>query len=134
MDSDTETMCLEIPAQPALVGVARNVVTATARSSTGIDAERLEDLRLAVSEACTTAVEASPGEDSDRGVVLRCLAGPEHLEVRVEYGDVPAGDPDDVASPRAWSLPLMQALVDDVEILSDGGRTTLRLVVRGVSR
>jgi hypothetical protein len=66
--------------------------------------------------------------------VLRCLAGEAHLEVRVEYVDAPAGDPDPATSSRTWSLPLMQALVDEVEITTDRGRTTVRLVVRGVSR
>ncbi len=131
MDRDTETMCLEIPAQPALVGVARNVVTAVAQSSTGADPERLEDLRLAVSEACTTAVEAQRNGGS---VILRCLDSPGRLEVRVEYDDPPAGDHEIDSPLRAWSLPLMEALVDEVEITTAVGRTTVRLVVADVSR
>jgi len=138
MEPDAETMCLEIPAQPALVGIARNVVVAVAQSSAAADPERLEDLRLAVSEACTTAVEGQrPAGDGDREggrVTLRCLEGPGRLALTVEY----AGGLDDVvdAPERAWSLPLMEALVDDVEITDDAGtgRTTIRLVLTDLSR
>ena len=61
-------MRLDIPAQPAFVGVARAVVATVATTVEGIDDDRLEDLRLAVSEACTNAVEGQDESDEERGV------------------------------------------------------------------
>ncbi|HVL03422.1 MAG TPA: ATP-binding protein [Acidimicrobiales bacterium] len=118
-------MRLEIPALPAFVGVARTVVAAIATSIPGIDDDRLEDLRIAVSEACTNAVEAHQAVGRDQRVVLRCLVEQEVLQVSVEdRGDgfdpasVPprplVGDLGQLNSERGWGLQLIRALVDDV--------------------
>ena len=71
-----ELVRLDIPALPAFVGVARSVVTTVATSVEGIDDDRLDDLRLAVSEACTNAVDGR--EAGDHRVVLRCVVDDEH--------------------------------------------------------
>lgn len=118
-------MRLEIPALPAFVGVARTVVAAIATSIPGIDDDRLEDLRIAVSEACTNAVEAHQAVGRDQRVVLRCLVEQEVLQVSVEdrgNGFDPAsvpprplvGDVGQLNSERGWGLQLIRALVDDV--------------------
>lgn len=120
-----ELVRLEIPALPAFVGVARTVVAAIATSIPGIDDDRLEDLRIAVSEACTNAVEAHQAVGRDQRVVLRCLVEPEVLQVSVEdsgNGFDPAavptrplvGDVGQLNSERGWGLQLIRALVDDV--------------------
>ena len=118
-------MRLEIPALPAFFGVARTVVAAIATSIPGIDDDRLEDLRIAVSEACTNAVEAHQAVGRDQRVVLRCLVEQEVLQVSVEdrgNGFDPAsvpprplvGDVGQLSSERGWGLQLIRALVDDV--------------------
>ena len=62
--------------------MARSVVTTVATSVEGIDDDRLDDLRLAVSEACTNAVD---GRDAGgHRVVLRCTLDDQHFEVRIE--------------------------------------------------
>ncbi|MBW8827393.1 MAG: ATP-binding protein [Acidobacteria bacterium] len=76
----TELVCLDIPAQPAFVGVARSVIATVATAIEGIGDERLEDLRLAVSEACTNAVEAG----TDKRIILRAVQEDGHLEVLIE--------------------------------------------------
>ena len=55
----------EVPAVPAYVGLTRTIVTNLAASLPGIDDDRLDDLRIAVSEACTSAIDAhEPGDVS----------------------------------------------------------------------
>ena len=49
---------LEIPARPDFLEVARMVVTTAASIEPTFPDERINDLRLAVSEACTNAIEA----------------------------------------------------------------------------
>jgi anti-sigma regulatory factor (Ser/Thr protein kinase) len=118
----TELVRLEIPALPAFVGVARVVVASVSTTVDGIDDGQLEDLRLAVSEACTNAVEAHPDDGVDQRVVLRCVLGADVLEVHVEDSGPrprPAPTPaegDDLGegAEQGWSLQLIQALVDEV--------------------
>ena len=136
-----ELVRLEIPAQPAFVGVARSVVAAVASSIDGIDDDRLEDLRVAVSEACTNAVEAHRRTDDDDRVVVRCVLGEDRFEVCIENGgrDIDADDvprpPDgdsmpSAASERGWGIQLIQALVDDVTFRRTDEGTAVDLVMR----
>ena len=64
---------LEIPARPEFVGIARMAVGALAGIRPGLAYERIDDLRIVVSEACTSAIEAL-GEEGT--LCLRCLDGP----------------------------------------------------------
>lgn len=131
---------LEIPATPAFVGVARSVVFATAATVSGIDDDRLDDLRIAVSEACTNAVEAHQSTDSDDRVVLSCEVQPTQLRVRIE--DSGAGFDPDAVPPRpslegkdhltferGWGIQLIRTLVDQAEFLSDSTGTAVMLTM-----
>jgi serine/threonine-protein kinase RsbW len=118
-----ELVRLDIPALPAFVGVARSVVTTVATSVEGIDDDRLDDLRLAVSEACTNAVD---GRDAgDHRVVLRCVVDDEHFEVRIE--DATDGFSAEAIAERGWGLQLITALVDDVAFSREDGGTAVTL-------
>ncbi len=141
MEPPHELVRLEIPALPAFVGVARTVVAAVATSVPGIDDDRLEDLRIAVSEACTNAVEAHQAAGRDQRVVLRCLVDPAALEVRVEDSGggfdpaavparPPVGDPATLDVERGWGLQLIRALVDDVTFLPSREGTAVHLSMR----
>lgn len=128
-----ELVRLELPALPAFVGVARSVVAAVAASVDGIDDDRLEDLRVAVSEACTNAVSS---HDTDGGgavgnVVVRCARTADRFEVVIEdsgNGLDPATLPDTDAG--GWGLQLIEALVDGVTFRAAGeGGTAVELVL-----
>ncbi|HYD10956.1 MAG TPA: ATP-binding protein [Acidimicrobiales bacterium] len=127
-----ELVRLELPAQPAFVGVARSVVAAVAGSIDGIDDDRLEDLRVAVSEACTNAVASEGGDDAR--VIVRCTLREERFEVVIEdtgTGLDPASLPDTDAG--GWGLQLIEALVDGVTFRaasSGGGGTAVELVMQ----
>lgn len=141
MDLHDELVHLEIPARPAFVGIARSVIAAAASSVEGIDDDRLEDLRIAVSEACTNAVEAHLVDAIDQQVVVRFLVDDEHLEVRIEDGGPgfdpgalpvrpPVGDPRHLEIERGWGISLIRALVDTVEFHPTGAGTAVRLVMQ----
>ena len=121
--STEELVRLDIPALPAFVGVARAVVATVATSIEGLDDDRLDDLRLAVSEACTNAVDGR--DDGRHRVVLRCLVGEEHLEVRIE--DASDAFSAEAIAERGWGLQLITALVDDVAFSRQNGGTTVSL-------
>lgn len=136
-----ELVRLDIPAQPAFVGVARSVIAAVASVVDGIDDDRLEDLRVAVSEAATNALASHTSDASDERVVLTCTSESDRLVVCIEdSGD--GFDPDGVPEPpaiedaptarseRGWGIQLIQALVDDVTFRKAGTGTAVDLVMR----
>lgn len=135
-----ELVRLEVPAAPAFVGVARSVVAAVASALDGIDDDRLEDLRVAVSEACTNAVEAHRRHAVDDRVIVRCTMTADQLEVSIEDRAggfdaasvliTPASEAMASASERGWGLQLIEALVDEVTFRQTSVGTAVDLVIR----
>lgn len=116
---------VELPTHPSGLGVARMLVHTLAQRR-DLDDERVEDLVLAVSEACTAVVEA--GGD----VVLRWREEPDQCVVEVTSEGAGAelpqpaplpSDPGAAAMEGQLRVPLIQALVDDVQ--SDGSSLLL---------
>ena len=131
---------LEIPAVPGYLALVRMVVAGTARAELLLDDERVDDLRVIVSEACTNAIEAYGGLDTVERVLVRCHAHHDRLEVDVEdRGEgfdpsalpdhPPVTDPDRLKFERGLGIPLIRALVDEVEFSSSGGGTAVRIVM-----
>ncbi|MHB1433496.1 MAG: ATP-binding protein [Streptosporangiaceae bacterium] len=123
---------------PAHVRTARLVATAVARRS-GVSETLLDEVRLAVGEACSRAVEAHrqqcPSEPIR--VALRDQAGRFEIEV-VHVGRVPGagGDPggeqssgpeDGVPLPAGLSLAVISGLADEVHISETAAGTSLRM-------
>ena len=135
-----ELVRLEVPAQPAFVGVARSVVAAVASAIDGIDDDRLEDLRVAVSEACTNAVEAHRRDAVDDRVIVRCSTTDDELQICIEdqgggfdpseVPEPPGPGEDPTSSERGWGIQLIQALVDEVTFRQTDAGTAVDLVVR----
>ena len=131
---------LEIPARAAYLGLARQVVAAAAAVEPTFREQRIDDLRIAVSEATTNAIEAHADLDRDERIVIRCNLGADQIEVEVidrgagfDPGATPAApepdDPDRLAHEHGLGLPLLRILTDEAEITSDKGGTAVRLVV-----
>jgi anti-sigma regulatory factor (Ser/Thr protein kinase) len=132
---------LEIPARAEFVALARLVVSALAASDSSLADERIDDLKLAVSEACTNAIEAHDAAGTEERVLVRCRAADDSLEVCVEdRGEgfdpaelpdhPPVTDPDRLKFERGLGIPLIRALVDEVEFSPTGHGTAVRLVMR----
>jgi serine/threonine-protein kinase RsbW len=132
---------LEIPARAEFVALARLAVSAIAAADGELEDERLDDLKLAVSEACTNAIEAHSSIDTDERVIVRCSVDETGLEVRIEDrgpgfepsrlpDHPPVTDPDRLKFERGLGIPLIRALVDEVGFLSSDKGTEVRLVMR----
>ena len=121
---------LEIPARPEFVGIARMTIGALAGIRPGLAFERIDDLRIVVSEACTSAIE---GLDESSVLRLRCIDGPKSLEVRIEApgssfeSAFPVHEPEPDAD--NFRISLIRALVDDADLRSSPERTELCLVM-----
>lgn len=134
---------LEIPARVEYLGLARQVVAAAAAVEPRFRDERIDDLRIAVSEATTNAIEAHAdlsGDSAAERILIRCNLGDDRIEVAV-FDQAGGFDPDEARTApdamaddrlqyeRGLGLPLMRTLADETDIESDSGGTTVRLVV-----
>lgn len=133
---------LEIPARPEYVAIVRLVVSSLASARRALVEERVDDLKLAVSEACTNAIEAHRRAGIDGPVTLRVVEGPERLEVQIndqgpgfEPDHLPAHppvtDPERLNFERGLGIPLIRTLVDEVVFVPAGAGTSARLILFG---
>jgi anti-sigma regulatory factor (Ser/Thr protein kinase) len=133
---------LDFPARPDYLALVRTVVTMIAAAGSKLPDARIDDLRLAVTEACANAIDAERRRSNDPvgAVVLRCWVEPE--QVVVEVHDAAGGfDPDHLVPhppvdrtdrlkfERGLGIPLMRELTDGVEFRAEGGGTTVRLLL-----
>ncbi len=137
-------MRLQVPAVPEYLALVRMVVAGTARIDPLLDDERVDDLRVIVSEACTNAIEASARRQADdepvATVEVECRLTPSRVEVIID--DVgggfdpeqleilpPVTDPARMRIERGLGLPLIRALSDESEIRSGPEGTRVRVAV-----
>jgi anti-sigma regulatory factor (Ser/Thr protein kinase) len=111
MSSDVR---LTLPARPENVAVIRHVLGAFAEALQ-LPADLVEDMRLAVTEACTNVVRHAyhDGEPGPIDVVIR--PNGDKLDLIVSDQGAGIGPSPDVAGP-GLGLPLIAALADHVEI------------------
>lgn len=126
----SEVVSLEIPARPSYVSIARMAVGALAGLRSGFSYERIDDLRIVTSEACTSAIEALAGQpagDGESRLRLRCIHDLDGLTITLKgppgtFAGWQSGGPE-----SDLRVTLMSALVDGVIPSDDGDE--LRLVM-----
>ena len=115
LDSDIR---LTLPARPENVAVVRHVLGALAEAL-DLPYALIEDMRLAVTEACTNVVRhAYAGSEGTIDVVVRPRG--DDLEVIVEDSGRGLGPSPDTSGP-GLGLPLIAALADSLEIQRSTG-------------
>ena len=131
---------LEIPARPEFVSLARLVVSSLASSRRDLADDRIDDLKLAVSEACTNAIEAHGAVATDDHVVVRLIEGDDRLEVLIDDSGrgfdpatlpehPPVTDPERLNFERGLGIPLIRTLVDEVAFDSGDDGTSVKLTI-----
>jgi serine/threonine-protein kinase RsbW len=133
--AQTDTVELDIPCRPEFVGVARLAVLGIA-SRMPFSYDEVEDVRLAVGEACTHAVERAGSAEAR--IHIRSYINARSLIIEVA-DNVPAGTTPRAPSDEAKLLVesdideqglgalLMEILVDEVAITSNIQGTNVRL-------
>jgi len=133
---------------PAHVRTARLVATAVARRS-GVDEALLDEVRLAVGEACSRAVEAHrrhcPAEpvriemtdlgerfvvvvrDSAPGAAGTQPAGASAPSAAANGASVPSSADDDGAIPAGFGLAVISGLADDVRVSSTSSGVSVQM-------
>ncbi|HET7388391.1 MAG TPA: ATP-binding protein [Nocardioidaceae bacterium] len=113
------TVCVAIARDPALVRTVRLVAAAVARR-TGQDEEFVEEVRLAVGEACALMVS----DGSEAGVVAVRMGIADRLYVEVASDTtVDVEDPATADLDGVEPLALLRGLIDDVTVVQDAGTT-----------
>ncbi len=123
---------LEIPPRTAYVGVVRLVVSSLARAA-GLDESSVDDLKIAVSEACANAVISNDEVGSTEPVSVEWLEDDDRVRVNIsDNGPSLSDHTDDATGGRLrMSMALLGSLVDDFEFeVRDGGGMTATLIVR----
>ncbi|HEY7875871.1 MAG TPA: ATP-binding protein [Actinomycetota bacterium] len=127
------TVELEIPPRSVYVGVVRLAVASLARAA-GLDEGTVYDLKIAVSEACATAVLGLEDSGADEPITITFSESETSLELVVaDRARSTEGDPADSQgfdTRSTMSLALLESLVDHCEISPrDGGGSITRLTV-----
>ena len=130
------TVVLTLDARPENLALTRLALAGVAANA-GAPREVVADLKLAVTEACTNAIQHAYGDDDGTGtIVVRYTAEPGMLSIEVEdsgAGFEPAAPPDTTEQNGAGNgmgLMIIRVLADELEISSTGAGTRLRLVKR----
>jgi serine/threonine-protein kinase RsbW len=115
----TSQIELKIPRRPEFVKLARCTAW-TLAAQLDFVVSQADDIRLAVGEACTNAVEHVPDDASD-DMLVRFLIAPDKLIVEVvdsgpgfDPEDVSPSDPDDTGG---LGLVIIQSIMDEVDVI-----------------
>lgn len=140
LNAEGDEVILRVPAKSDYVALVRVVLAAAASIDPESRDDRIDDLRVAVSEAVTNAVEAHQAAGTDSHVEVRCFTSGHNVEVTVrdrgegfDPDDVPvvpdAEDPQRMFFENGLGLPLMRRLVDKTDIETGDEGTLVRLII-----
>ena len=125
---------IDIPPRSPYVGVVRLAISSLARAA-GLGEEAVDDLKIAVSEACANAVLAHEENGVADSVTITWSAGDDRIEVDVDQAATndaaaKAEDSQGFSSRLVLSSALLDSLVDEVRYSQrPGGGTRTHLVV-----
>lgn len=126
---DYETIKMEIPANPDYVSILR-LTTSGIANKLGFSMDDIEDMKVAVSEACSNAVKHS--EDNKVSINFNLLSNGIQIEI-IDNGkgyDADSIETPDLSNPKEGGLGLfiIQTLMDEVDIESKGNQgTTIKM-------
>jgi anti-sigma regulatory factor (Ser/Thr protein kinase) len=123
---------LKAPPDPAYVSAAR-LFAATVARQVGVAEENLDDVKVAIGEACARALATAP----ERPLSVRAERSDLRLAFEVEQGQASSSSPSDLTSTPTpqelavgLNLELITALFDDADVvLRSDGRPMLRFSV-----
>jgi serine/threonine-protein kinase RsbW len=138
------SLLLSVPSRTEYIAVVRLVVASLASARRALVDERIDDLKLAVSEACTNAMEANLTAGDEHQVTVTCWESTDRLEVCVSDSGAgfdpdnlpehpPATDPQRLNFERGLGIPLIRSLVDEVRFESGPEGTSVWMTLFGSS-
>jgi serine/threonine-protein kinase RsbW len=123
-----------IPSRPEYVGVARLAILGVA-SRMRFSYDEVEDIRLAVGEACTRSIDRLSGSTAEgQSITIRCLIEANRLTIEVRNALVAAAPREVPADPNSVDVDLgsvlIRILMDEVDTAdqAEQGTQVLRMV------
>lgn len=133
-----DELALSFPPEPEYVGMARLFAASIARHL-ALEEDRVEDLKVAISEACTNSVKAHRDANVTDAVRVVARVGDAVTFEVIDWGrgfELASPDRSDLITPPAglyegsFGLTLIRALFEDAEIRrNEQGGTTVRFSV-----
>jgi serine/threonine-protein kinase RsbW len=135
-DAVMREVTLALPMVPEMEIEASKTATAIAEFMR-MSPDRIDEVRMAVVEACINALEHSRAVDREVYVTFEVLGEKDPETLRITVRDTGVGfSPEDLAEPtiedklksqrkRGWGLKIIRGLMDDVEIRSNPSGTTV---------
>jgi len=129
-----EVVEMEIPSAPEYVAIVRRMVEGIARRMSFAPGQ-VEDLKLAVGEACTNAVRHGCPRNGTSNVEIRFIVMPGALLVEVTNGHEDCESPSlcsepDLGKEGGLGLYIIRQLVDEVDILWQEETATVKMLKR----
>ena len=129
-----EVVELEIPSAPEYVGVVRQAIEGIARRM-HFDATQIEDLKIAVGEACTNSIKHGCPRDDTHVVENRCTVESDGLTVEVRNNIADCRSPDIPVTPDTnreggLGLYLIRQLMDEVDLQWNDHTAVVKMVKR----
>ncbi len=135
------TIHLQIPPRNDHLALVRRVVATAAATGDELPDRRIDDLSLAVSEACANAIEAQRAAGAGEHVTIRIDLGEGEVAVTVtdhaggfspeEVDPIPAAeDPGRLRHEHGLGLPLMRSLSTSLRFDQTDDGTAVRIVVQ----
>jgi serine/threonine-protein kinase RsbW len=127
-----ESVSIKLPSKPEYVSIARLTASVLANNM-GFNIEDIEDIKVAVGEACNNAIIHGKTEASDFDVTFHINATRFECEVK-DHGDginMEHYIEPDLSNPKVGGLGIfiMKSLMDQVEINADEARgTSIRMI------
>ena len=127
---------LALPMVPDMEIEASRTATAIAESMR-MSPDRIDEVRMAVVEACINALEHSRASDGEIYVTFQVLGDKDAEKLRIMVRDTGVGfSPGEIEEPsmdakikavrkRGWGLKIIRGLMDEVEIHSGSEGTTV---------
>lgn len=127
---------LALPMVPEMEIEASKTATAIAESIR-MSPDRIDEVRMAVVEACINALEHSRSSDQEVFVTFQVIGGPDPEKLRIMVKDHGVGFSPEVREEpaiggkikgpqkRGWGLKIIRGLMDEVEIHSGADGTTV---------
>ena len=135
-DTVMSTYELALPMVPEMEIEASKTAMAIAESMR-MSPDRIDEVRMAVVEACINALEHSRASDKEVFVTFEVLGGQDPEKLRITVRDTGIGfSPEEIEEPtieeklksrrkRGWGLKIIRGLMDEVEIHSGPEGTTV---------
>lgn len=129
---NNDVISIKLPSKAEYVSIAR-LAASVISNTVGFDIEDIDDIKVAVGEACNNAVLHGKSEDEVYEIAFKLSEEKVHIEVKdngIGFDEEKYEEPDlDNLKGNGLGIYIMKSLMDEVDIIAnDKEGTTLKLV------